>query len=658
MAGRLRLLAVPLLLVLVPCAAIGAVGYQWLRLERAQESRRSQEAAVDEAVRLRADLLAHLMMVAERTSLAWRGRETGSLPFASPPAAAPLVADAYRFTAAGGLLYPNYERAYRDLIRQHETGTALPAWRRGFDRLETAEAQRDRQIFARELAQLRAIADTPSLVASLWLAEGRLALARSDATSAERAAGQVLGCCAAARDEFGTPFVLYAAWQSVAAARREGALAARFPQLATQLASLIDQGAIGHPADLPQILSLAEAHRALSGATELADTARRASARIERQIADGAQFERWVGASTMLAREMQRFLLSVLWSDGRPRLVGALRESDRGFLTVAFDTNQVGSWLAARSSDRGRFDATLVVAGENLGSTGFRAGLFPEAPGLDLVLQPSAADPAFQRYRSLLFAGALGAALLLSLVVGYLATRDIAREVHLATQRANFVAGVTHELKTPLTSIRLLAETLRLKRARDSQTADELLAAIVDESERLGHLLDNVLDFASIDRGENIYRPEKIDLGPAVQGALGRLERMVDQAGFRVAVDVEDGNLPVRADPDALDRAVINLISNAMKYSGASQDIHVAIARVENEAQLSVTDHGIGIPPEEQQRIFDRFYRAPEASRMVGGAGLGLALVRHFAEAHGGRVEVSSEPGKGSTFTIALPLAE
>lgn len=658
MGGRLRLLVVPLLLVLVPCAAVGVIGYQWLRLERAQQARRSREATAEEAARLRADLLASLAKAAGETSRAWRERAPTLPPFSPPPTVSALVAEAYHFDEAGELLYPNDDRAYRDLIKRHEIAAARPAWRRSFSRLETAEAQGDYPDAARQLAQLRQEVDTPpSLRATLELVRGRLAIARKDLTEVERAAHAIFDCCAGARDEFGTPFSAYAAWQLISAWRREDTLPQHAPELATRLTSLLEQGHIGHPADLPHILSLVDASGAAPEATALADAAKAAAARIERQIADGAQFERWVAASTMLAPDRKGFLLSVMWSEERPRLIGVMRESDHGLLAAAFDTSQVESWLAAEASRRGRFDAVLAVSGEGQRNSGVRAGLFPEAPGLDLVLQPRGADPAIQRYRSLLFGGVLAASLLLSLVVGYLAMRDIRREIRVATERANFVSGVTHELKTPLTSIRLLAETLRLKRAKDPATADDLLAGIVDESERLGRLLDNVLDFANIDRSEHVYRPEETDFGAAVRSSLARLQRMVDQAGFRVEVGADEPAVPVRVDADALDRAVANLLSNAMKYSGASRDIRVAIARAENEARLSVADFGIGVPSEEQRRIFDRFYRAPEASRVAGGAGLGLALVRHFAEAHGGRVEVSSEPGKGSTFTIVLPLS-
>jgi len=655
--GRLRLLAVPLLLVLVPCAAIGVIGYQWLRLERVQEARRSQEAAAEEAVRLRADLLAHLVSVADETARAWRGRDTSAPPFAPPPSVVLPIAEAYRFTPTGGLLYPNYERAYHDLIRQHEAAMAGATWRRGLDQLERLEAQGDREGAARELADLRSIANAPGLVATLSLAEGRLALAGKNLTAAARAAQAVLECCAAARDEYGTPFSVYAASQLIAAWRRQNTLARHFPELAARLTALLEQGAIGHPADLPHILSLVEGNPGLPEATALAEAARRTAARIERQMAGGAQFERWVAASTMLGRESGRFVVSILWVAERPRLVGVLRAGDEGFLTAVFDTDQVGSWLAARAADRGRFEARIVASGGSQGTGANRSGLFPEAPGLDLVLQPRATDPALQRSRSLLFGGALAAALLLALLVGYLALRDIDRDVRVATLRANFVAGVTHELKTPLTSIRLLAETLRLKRTRDPDAADELLAAIVDESERLGRLLDNVLGFARIDRGEEVYRPEPIELRAAVASAVARLRRMTEQGGFRVTVDNAGGNLYVRADADALAQAIANLVSNAMKYSGASRQIRVAVEPAGHKAHVSVTDYGIGIPPNEQLRVFDRFYRGPEASGMAEGAGLGLALVRHFAEAHGGWVTLLSEPGKGSTFTIVLPTS-
>ena len=656
MAGRLRLLAVPLLLVLVPSAALGLIGYRWLRLERLQETQRSREAALAEGTRLREDVFARLAAVASETSRAWGSREAGSTPFASPPLPSDLVTAAYRFTPGGVLLYPDHDRAYRELVRRHEAAINRPAWRRGFDLVAAHEARGDVAQARRTLEGLLRTADGPDIEAALRLATGRLALEQGDLVAAEATARELLGCCSAVRDEYGVSFGLYAAAQLVAAWRRQGVLRIRFGPLAGQLERLLDQGVIGHPVDVPQIVSLAASARPPAEADALVARTREGASRISGQAAAGHELERWVAASTLVARNRQDMVLSTLFSDGQPRLVGVLREPGGQFLALSFSTDRLASWIAARASGRGRFEATLTASGAAAAAGAIRVALSPDTPGLDLVLRPPAVDPALQQDRTALLGGVFVAAFLLVLIVAWLTLRDISRELRAASLRANFVAGVTHELKTPLTSIRLLAETLRLKRTRDPAAADELLGAIVSESERLGQLLDNVLGFARIDRGEHPYRPADVDLAAAVDSALARLRYIVEQAEFRITVERSGGPLHVHADGEALTGAVANLLGNAVKYSGTSREIRVAMGRTGGDAELRVTDFGIGIAPHERSRVFERFYRAPKASREAAGAGLGLALVRHFAEAHGGQVTLTSEPDTGTTFTLRLPL--
>jgi signal transduction histidine kinase len=223
--------------------------------------------------------------------------------------------------------------------------------------------------------------------------------------------------------------------------------------------------------------------------------------------------------------------------------------------------------------------------------------------------------------------------------------------------RSQFVSSVSHELKTPLTTVRMFSETMRLDEEMDRQTQCEYLDTILSESERLGRLVDNVLDFARIEQGARIYHRQPTRLEDVVEEAARVIRFPLTQSGFTLDLAVERTLPPIEADRDALLQAILNLMTNAMKYSGASRRIGIDLRREGDDTLIAVTDYGVGIAPEEQARIFERFYRAPASQRQyIPGAGLGLTLVAHIAKAHGGDVAVRSSPGAGSTFTIRLPI--
>jgi signal transduction histidine kinase len=245
----------------------------------------------------------------------------------------------------------------------------------------------------------------------------------------------------------------------------------------------------------------------------------------------------------------------------------------------------------------------------------------------------------------------------LTLFGAYLLWRDVRRDLKLAEMRSQFVSSVSHELKTPLTSIRMFAETLRLQRSKDPKVQEEYLDTIIKESERLSRLLNNVLDFSKIEQGKKVYHPEPTSLYEVIQATARTMEYPLSRQGFSLSVQAEDGLPDVCLDRDALEQALLNLLTNAMKYSGNSREIHLKLLRKNGWALIQVTDFGIGIDPREHQRIFEKFYRAasPENEHLPG-TGLGLSLVAHFVKAHEGRIEVDSAPGHGSTFTLYLPL--
>ena len=242
------------------------------------------------------------------------------------------------------------------------------------------------------------------------------------------------------------------------------------------------------------------------------------------------------------------------------------------------------------------------------------------------------------------------------LLAGYFLIRDVHREAETAAMRSHFVASVSHELKTPLTSIRAHAETLLIRAAGPEMTAD-YLATIVSESERLTRLVDSVLDFSRIEQGRQTYQLQNTALDEVVRSAAKAMEHPLSQLGFKLTM-TSDGTAPiVRADREALTQAILNLLGNAMKYSGDARVIEMRTGTRNDEAFVDVVDHGIGIEQEEQARIFDRFHRAQSVETTgIAGTGLGLTLALHVVEAHRGRIAVVSDPGHGSTFSVRIPL--
>lgn len=268
------------------------------------------------------------------------------------------------------------------------------------------------------------------------------------------------------------------------------------------------------------------------------------------------------------------------------------------------------------------------------------------------LAEPWIVQPAFYLIALVLILG-------ITLFGAYLLWRDIRRDIRMAEMRSQFVSSVSHELKTPLTAIRMFAETLRLGRSKDKSTQEEYLDTIVNESQRLTRLLNNVLDFSKIEQGKRIYRPEPSSPYDIVQTVARTMDYPLSQQGFRLDVQAEEGLPGIRADRDAIEQALLNLLHNAMKYSGDAREIGLQLKKKDGYALFQVIDHGIGIDPQEQKKIFEKFYRASSSeNERIAGTGLGLALVSHIVQSHGGKMEVDSEPGKGSIFSILLPMED
>jgi signal transduction histidine kinase len=275
------------------------------------------------------------------------------------------------------------------------------------------------------------------------------------------------------------------------------------------------------------------------------------------------------------------------------------------------------------------------------------------------LYQPAGLSPtAAVRGQSTLFMTAF--ALLLAVIVAGLAAthRAVRRESEMARLKADFVANVSHDLKTPLSLIRMFAETLEMNRVSDQPTRQEYYRVITREAERLTRLIDNVLDFSRIDGGHRRYAFVPCAVEPIVQDVLEAFRYPLAQGSFKVDLEV-DADLPeVSVDAEAIKQALGNLVENAIKYSPERRHLTVMARREGAGVRIDVADEGLGIPAPETERIFEKFYRVGRSETQgQRGSGMGLALVKHIAEAHGGRVSVVSHLGAGSRFSLHLPSA-
>jgi signal transduction histidine kinase len=605
--------------VFVPCLVLVGAGLYLVHQERELAEKRRSDDRRQAAVETREDLLARLEQIRQS---AIRNRNTSGL------AGHPSVVMVCVLHNSQVLLPWESEHGWKDAHRMQRNGE--------FGRLI---AQGEREQFA--LGRLAAAANTyrRALEHARDMAQsayGRLALGTAldmagASVEAREAFEELLRIPPSVRDEFGVPFGVYAAERLLEDAPSE--------TLSEYLRS-----ALAEPGITPACLYIL---RRL--ANHLGNE--REQQRIDMRI---GRAER--------AEELKRTVPELrLWSDDDngdepiwiphgepPWLVTAAAPGDASEnRIIAVGANALLKELAvpeARLLTRGT--ANSILLGDPL-------------PGLWLQLPASygpIADEEFQTRERYLWA-ALALVLVVTFFAGFLSWTDVRREVASARLRTEFVESVTHELKTPLSSIRMFAETLRHRTAANSRVQTDCVDTIIGESERLTRLVDNVLDFSKIEQGRKIYRTAPVELPRVIEAAVRAMRYPLERRQFSLDVTVGQ-NLPaISGDADSLEQAVLNLIGNAMKYSGEAREIRLLADREGEDAVIRVQDEGIGIEPEEQKRIFARFHRVPSrANQDTPGAGLGLTLVKHIVEAHGGAVTVESAPGKGSSFTIRLPI--
>jgi two-component system phosphate regulon sensor histidine kinase PhoR len=323
-----------------------------------------------------------------------------------------------------------------------------------------------------------------------------------------------------------------------------------------------------------------------------------------------------------------------------------------------------------------------IIYGPPLRSSEFTVAVrFPTTLyGWRVQVSPSASDELTARVQNRAMLELVMVVLSCAVIVLGVATILLAaeRERRISSLKSDFVANVSHELKTPLALVRMFGEMLQSGRVASEEKRQQYLDIIVGESERLSALIENVLDFARVEKGRQAYDFAEGDVGDAVAKAVGVYRNRAEREGVELAIELEPDLPHARIDERAIQLAVINLIDNALKYARGSEVVTVRVRRESGAIVVRVVDRGPGVPPEDRERIFERFVRGstaraapPPGAAPIRGSGIGLALVKHIAESHGGRAWVDDarphvglgaptgrpEQGGGASFAISIPVA-
>jgi len=301
----------------------------------------------------------------------------------------------------------------------------------------------------------------------------------------------------------------------------------------------------------------------------------------------------------------------------------------------------------------------LVPPGHEVGESLISLAAGPSLPGcrLALALQDQQLYEAAtnQKVRVYLWVGGLVVALAAAMAV--LALGLIRRQAALTQLRNDLVANVTHELKTPLASTRLLVETLLNSEKLEEKTAREYLHLIAQENLRLSRLIDNFLTFSRIQRNKYTFDFKEVPAASIAETAVAAMRERFNTPGCHFDARIPADLPQVQADADAMVTALLNLLDNAYKYSGEAKEIALTVSTGNGSVTFSVVDNGIGLSPRDAERVFNRFFQVNEhLSRSSGGAGLGLSIVQFVVNAHGGTVQVQSELDRGSAFIVTLPI--
>ena len=342
--------------------------------------------------------------------------------------------------------------------------------------------------------------------------------------------------------------------------------------------------------------------------------------------------------------------------------------TDAGVRTVvvAGPVNKRAIWPLATASQR--VEGTLTASGRQvlLGTAPARdaprAVRSAEAKGLPWSLTIVSADPladqALFESRRWLLLTTFGVLALVLVAASFFILRSIQRERDVAKLQSDFVSAVSHEFRTPLTSLGQLSEMLSKGRVPTDALKQESYEILARETDRLRRLVESILDFGRMEAGSYQYQLAVLDSAMLVRDVVADVEPGAAAAGFSIEVTTPIEPLPVNADRDALALALRNLLENAIKYSGTSRAVWIESGRRGERVEIAVRDRGVGIPESEQREVYRKFVRGTSARQAgIPGTGIGLTIARQIVAAHHGQIRLHSEPGVGSTFTIDLPVS-
>ncbi|MGH9718822.1 MAG: sensor histidine kinase [Bryobacteraceae bacterium] len=624
------IIAISAALTLLVTGAVGWLGWRLLAQEEVLERQRSRDR-----IELRTDALlaAFLRRIAEEeAALARIGSE---LPAESAPlrnkAGAVLVLISRRTFETK----PERQLLYRPVVpRPHP----LDARFAQADQLEFQSS--DLSAAAAHLTALAASAKGPARAEAI-LRLGRIEAKRARLTEALSAYAQIRAENAISQVE--VPYALlarFARCQALARAKRSAQLA----EEASALVTAIDSGE--WPLGKESYSWYREATAKLAGLSPTPPPPARAA------LAGAVEslFEDWRLSRTRSPRAFGDSLLLINVNGDRLVALAYPPEAVRQF--ALSDPNLAADRDAVALTDgRGR-----VIAGAEKSDAPMRATRTLAAAQLPWTLQftSQAAAHTSRTY----FALGLAALAAIVALACYAMARGVLRELQVVRLQSDFVSAVSHEFRSPLTTLRQLTELLAHGRVPDESRRSLYFDVLQRETSRLHRLVENLLDFGRMEADRRQYSREPLDFTELVRDSVREYEDEIRASGYTIELAAESPGTTVRADREALRRVVRNLLENAVKYSPECRTVWVEAAADSREAVLRVRDSGIGIAPEEQSRIFDRFVRGEAAKRAcIQGTGIGLAMVKEIVLAHHGDVAVASESGRGSTFTVRLPAS-
>ena len=398
--------------------------------------------------------------------------------------------------------------------------------------------------------------------------------------------------------------------------------------------------------------------------------------RVARLVKQRQFAEKFLGRLDLLVRRnlynVSRFDLPVQYLSSDPSetpvLVACkfLNRSPLGLIGVAIqleslcrqleDLLAAASWLPPEVKIRiGR-----ELGGTTPGKLADQRILDPWAPQFIVLAAPKDIS-AFERrilYRNLLYLATVLVTVFSCILVLFFGNRALREQERLSKLRTDFLTNVTHELKTPLTAIRLHAETLERELTTADRSASTSVETIIEETDRLSRLISDVLEFTRLENEKRPFDWEVVDLVVVIRESLQIFSQQFAGEGFDVTLVLPESLVLQKADRTALKQTAVNLISNAIKFSRERKQLKVRLECAGQQAIWEVEDQGIGIPPEELPFIFEKFYRGSRLDPVVSGTGLGLALCKAFVDAHGGSIRAESVAGQGSKFIITLPMGE